>query len=217
MPSAMNRLRDVALLTGDADALRDALRKDDGGLGAALGVSVDQLRELSSRRDVSDRLRDLVLRARHREAALRDDGRRERALVAAERLVAGVRWLDAGVELEPRVLLGDLLADTAKPWLSLVVDGSDVVVSRARLRRAALALRPFGDTRALVDSQALRLRWRGGLGGLNFNSQVQHVRDDSLVLRVVLSRPAAQPAKCARPRRADRRGWLTDVLTEVVG
>lgn len=217
MASATTRLRELALVADDAEALRDALRDGAGCLGAALGVSAVQLEELVRRDDVVDRFRRLVVRARHREAALRDDGRSRRALAAAERLVAGARWSDGGVELSPQVLLGDLLADSAKPWLSLEVDGSDVVVSRSRLRRAALALRPFGDVRALADSQALRLRWRGGRGGLNFTSQAAHVHDHGLVLRVVLDRPVSQPVERCRPRQPERQSWLTDVLADVIG
>ena len=217
MPSATTRLRELAWIADDADALRDALREDAGCLGAVLGLSADQLEKLATRDDIVDRFRHLVAGARHRDAALRHHGRSQRALAAAERLVAGARWLDSGVELEPHVLLGDLLADATRPWLSLVVDGRDVVVSRSRLRRAAVALRPFGDVRALADSQALRLRWRGGRGGLNFTSQGAHVHDDSLLLRVVLDRPVPQPVERCQPCVRERQSWLTDVLAEVVG
>ncbi len=217
MASATTRLRELARIADDAEALRDALRDDAGCLGTALGVSADRIEELASRDDFAGRFRQLVAGARRRQAALRDEGRSQRALAAAERLVAGARWLDAGVQLEPHVLLGDLLADAAKPWLSLVVDGSDVVISRARLRRAAVALRPFGDVRALADSLALRLRWRGGRGGLNFNSQPHHVRDDSLLLRVVMDRPVIQPVERVLRPMAGRKGWFADVLAEVVG
>lgn len=217
MSNATTRLRELALIANDADALQDALREHAGCLGAALDVSADQFRELASRDDIIDQFRQLVARARQREAVLRDDGRRARAGAASERLVSGARWLDAGVELEPHVLLGELLADAAKPWLNLMVDGSDVVISRARLRRAALALRPFSDVRAFADSQALRLRWRCGRGGLNLTSQAQQVHDDSLVLRVVLDRPVAQPVKRAQRRPPERQSWFGHVLAEVVG
>lgn len=217
MSSATTRLRELALIADDADALRDVLREHAERLGGALGVSADQLEELARRDDISDRFRHLVVRARQREAVLREDGRRERALGAAAQLVSGARWLDAGVELEPHVLLGELLADAAKPWLGLMVDGGDVVLCRARLRRAALALRPFRDVCAFADSRALRLRWRGGRGGLNLTSQAQHVHDDSLVLRVVLERPVTQPVTRAQRRPPERQGWVGDVLAEVVG
>jgi hypothetical protein len=217
MASATTRLRELALVADDAEALRDALREDAGCLGAALGVSAVQLEELAQRDDVVERTRRLVVRARHHEALRRAHCQSNRALVAADRLVAGARWLDSGVELEQQVLLGDLLADTARPWLGLLFEGSDVVVSRPRLRRAALALRPFGDVRALADSQALRLRWRGGRGGLNFTSQAAHVHDHGLVLRVVLDRPVSQPVERCRPRQPERQSWLTDVLADVIG
>lgn len=217
MPSATTRLRGLPWIADDADALRDALREDAGCLGAVLGLSADQLEKLATRDDIVDRFRHLVAGARHRDAALRHHGRSQRALAAADRLVAGARWLDSGVELEPHALLGDLLADATRPWLSLVVDGRDVVVSRSRLRRAAVALRPFGDVRALADRLALRLRWRAGRGGLSFNSQAHHVHDDSLLLRVVIDRPVMQPVDRVLPPVAGRKGWFADVLAEVVG
>ncbi|MFO0564308.1 MAG: hypothetical protein U0263_01525 [Polyangiaceae bacterium] len=217
MPSATTRLRELARIADDAEALRDALREDAGCLGEALGVSAEQIDELAQRDDVVAHFRRLAVRARHQEALLRADVQARRALAAADRLVAGARWLDSGVELEPRVLLGDVLADTARPWLALRVDGSDVVISRARLRRAALALRAFQDVRALADSQALRLRWRGGRGGLNFSSQGGHVHDGTLVLRVVLDRPVTRPAQRARPSVPAHQSWLNDVFADVIG
>lgn len=217
MASTTARLRELALIADDADALRDALRDDAGCLGAALGVSDRELLELSGHADVCDRVRRLLDQTRRRTAIAHSAERERRSVEAAGRLVTGARWLDAGVELDPRVLLGDLLADPLRPWLGLVVDGSDVVIARARLRRVALALRPFPDVRASADSRTLRLRWREGRGGLNLHTQAAHVHDDSLVLRVVLERPAVQRVIAVEARPTAKRTWLSDVLAEVAG
>lgn len=222
MPSPRTKLRELTLLArDDGHALRDALRGDAADLGEALGVSEQDLRALAEREDVDAgrsvlRILDHVRRQTvERQAAERE----RRALKAAHQLALTARWLDVGAELEPRVLLGDLLADGAKPWVTLAVDGCDVVVSRARLRQVASALRPFRDLRAFVDTQALRLRWRQGLGGLNFRSQAAQVRDESSVLRVVLERPRARTVEALdrpRPGRSTNT-WLVDVVAEIVG
>lgn len=221
MPGPRAKLRDLALLArDDADALRDALRADAGCLGVALGVPEQELRALAEDEQGGTRGVLRILDHVRRQAIDRQALEREqRALTAAHQLVVTAHWLDVGVELDPRVLLGDLLADRGKPWIGLLVDGAHVIVSRARLRRAALALRPFADQSAFVDTQALRLRWRGGLGGLNFSSQAGHVRGESQVLRVVLERPKAQPVESLhRPRPlCPSNTWLADVVSELVG
>jgi hypothetical protein len=50
-------------------------------------------------------------------------------MTAGHELALTACWLDVGVELDPRLLLGDLLADGGRPWIGLLVDGVDVVVS----------------------------------------------------------------------------------------
>lgn len=222
MRSPSARLRELAQLArDDADALREILRDDAGPLGAALGVPEHELRALAERGDDDARLgvRRILDHLRRQSIERQAAEREQRAVTAAQELALTARWFDVGVELDPRLMLGDLLADGSKPWIALMVDGADVVVSRARLRRAASALRPFQDLHAFVDPQALRLRWRGGRGGLNFRSQAAHVHDESLLLRVVIERPKMQPGEALyrpTPVRASSK-WLTDAFAEFVG
>ncbi len=222
MPSPSAKLRELAILVrDDADALREVLRDDAGPLGAALDVPAHELRALAERGDDdTGRSVRLILDHVRRQTTARQAAERERrAMIAAHQLAITARWLDVGVELDPRLLLGDLLADGGRAWIGLLVDGVDVVVSRARLRRAAAALRPFTDLRAFIDTQALGLRWRGGRGGLNFRSQAAQVSDESLVLRAVLERPRVQPVEVLHRPRSVRQSttWLADVIAEFAG
>lgn len=222
MASPRTKLRELALLArDDVDALRDTLREDAGSLGAVLGVSDTELVSLAERADgdVSKRVLAILDHVRRHAVAQNGTERERRAFAAARELALGARWLDAGAELDPRIVLGELLVDGSKPWVGFLVDGAEIIVSRARLRGAALAMRPFCDLRALVDEQALQLRWRRGLGGLNFRSQAAEVRDASLTVRVVIERPRVQPAPVVfRPRpRPTAPCWLTDALAELIG
>jgi hypothetical protein len=221
MPSARTKLRELAILArDDADALRDTLREDAEFLGAALGVSQHELRALAERDDANagDRVRRLLDHARRHSTDQGSMARERRATSAARELGLTARWLDVGAEIDPRILLGDLLADGSKPWIGFMVDGADVIVSRATLRRAAIALKPLPEVRGFIDAQALRLRWRAGRGGLNLRAQASDIRDPALVLRVVLERPRAQPAPVVTPTRPSARPppWLADVIAELV-
>lgn len=222
MPSARTKLRELAILAReDADALRDTLREDAEFLGAALGVSHHELRALAESGDTnaSDRVRHLLDHARRHLIDQGSSERERRAMAAARELGLSARWLDVGAELDPRILLGELLVDGSKTWIGFLVDGAEVVVSRATLRRASIALRPFAQVRGFIDGQALRLRWRAGRGGLNLRARGSDVTDQALVLRVVLERPRVQPVPTVSPRRSCAKppSWLADVIAQLVG
>lgn len=104
-----------------------------------------------------------------RRVAREHAGEREtRAEGAARTLTASARHRLERVELDPDVLLGDLLADSSKKYVAFELTGVRVVMPRLLLLRARAALRGFPDVTACIDERGLRLSWRGGLGGLNF-------------------------------------------------
>ncbi len=220
LPAA--KQRELSLLVrDDVEALRSVLLEEAGSLGAVLGVPSQQLEALAAagvgevRRGVTELL-ETSRRCRTRALMAHGAGAASRA---AERLALTARWSHSGVELDPATVLRPLLSDRTRPWVAFQVDGEAVVVRRATLKRAAAALRPFGDVRVLVTADALRLRWRRGVGGLDLRSQAGHAQDESLVLRVVLERPAAQPVQALPRPQASRstRSWLGEVIAELTG
>ncbi len=96
-----------------------------------------------------------------------------RAERAARALAGSARHRLERVELDPAILLGDLLADGSKKYIGFELTGVRVVVARQLLLRARMALRPFPDVTATIDEKGLRLGWRGGRGGLHFRPQLE--------------------------------------------
>ncbi|MBX3203584.1 MAG: hypothetical protein KF764_00885 [Labilithrix sp.] len=131
-----------------------------------------------------------------------------RAELAARALAASARRRLERVELDPALLLGDLLADGSRKFIGFELTGVRLVMLRHMLIRARGALRGFPDVAAHVNEQGLHLTWRGGRGGLNLRPQAEE--RGAAVLHVDL-----RPAR--RSPRADRSGpvLLAEVLANL--
>lgn len=172
---------------------------------------VARLGELELDRDDADlalQLAPAIGKYKRRVAREQAGGREARAKGAARALAASARhWLER-VELEPAILLGDLLADGSKQYIAFELTGTRVVMLRQLLLRARVALRGFADVAAHIDEQGLHLSWRGGRGALNLRPQLD---ERGAAVLVVDLRPARRPA------RADRSGpvLLAEVLASL--
>lgn len=115
--------------------------------------------------------------------------RSEVSLRAAHRLAVSARRAYGRIELDVDVLLGDLLLDAQKKYISFETNTKRIPVLRQVLVRVRAALRAFPDVAAFVDERGLHVVWRGGRGGLNLRPQVEERGTE--VLHVDL-RPAGQ-------------------------
>lgn len=126
-----------------------------------------------------------------------------RAERAARALAALAHHRVERVELDPALLLGDLLADCSKKYIRFELTGVRIVMARHLLIRARVALRPFADVTATIDEKGLRLGWRGARGGLHFRPQLEE--RGAAVLLVDLRAPVQQrsPARSGPVLLAD--------------
>ena len=186
-------------------------------MAGALGTDVEELervRGLDSEERVT-RLRVRVRRAREQGQAAHGEAMRNLSLLAAGMLAELARWQEERVELDARILLGNLLADSASKYVRFDAEGfGAVVVRRAKLREASKVLR-FPDLRASLDHRGLLFHWRGGVGGLVLTSQDVERKDRNAVLHVVLPRPRARVVELPQvevPKLRRAPAWMTDVL-----
>jgi hypothetical protein len=120
------------------------------------------------------------------------------------------------VELDPRIVLGNLLADRTRAFVRFRTEGYEpVVVARPKLREASRALR-FPDLRCSIDDRGLWFRWREGVGGLRLVSQDVRQRQDDDILFVPLERPRPERLESRhleRPRRNP--AWIGEVIADL--
>lgn len=157
--------------------------------------------------DLALQLAPAIGRYKRTTAGAHSDERASRAAAAAQHLTASAVHHADRVELEPRVLLGELLAGSQK-YISLELTTTPVWLHRQTLLRAKTALRPFRDLNSFVDERGLHLRWRAGRGGLNLGPQAAE-RGVS-VLHVDL-----RPVSRLRGLRQSPPVLLADVLTDL--
>lgn len=157
--------------------------------------------------EIALQLASTVGHYKRRTAALADDEHAERAAAAVRQLVATTRNRGEWLEVDPELLLGDLLVDKKVKYVSFELAEARVPVLRTALARARSPLRNFIDTAASIDTQGVHLRWRGGRGGLNFHPQVEE--RGAHVLHVDL-----RPRPSVR-RRLPRPLLLADVLADL--
>jgi hypothetical protein len=179
-------------------------------LAAALGSTPEDLRASVDVPDevVAPRVRARL--ARHREIdqerkALEDG---ELAMRAAATLGRTVRWTERGGVLDTDLLLGDVLLDRAKKYITFKADDFVTTVERETVARTALLRRVFIDVAAWVDADGLHVRWRGGRGGYNWKPRSVALVDRMLVLSVELQAPARTAAR--HPG-----AWLGELLQEM--
>lgn len=169
-----------------------------------VGVPVDLERDDT---EVALQLAPAIGRFKRRDAHLRTGEQEQRTTTAARQLIATARRRGDWIELDADVLLGELLADKRKKYISFELPAGRVSILRSALTKARGPLRVFIDVAAYVDDRGLHLRWRGGHGGLNFRPQVEE-RGAGLLL--VDLRPAP-PGRRPLPRPVH----LADVLAEL--
>jgi len=168
-----------------------------GELSLLLGVPEPALR-------ASEHLDDgLLARELDRLLRQRGDGSRQRRLAvtaehtasAAYRIARSATWTDDFIELDDRLLLGDLLVDSTKKFICFYFDLAAVTVVRLKLKEIGrvVTCAKYPDRRAFLDQRGLHIRWREARGGLDLISQTIVPADEPSVLDVVLERP---------PRRA---------------
>jgi|GEM_PF-3057650 hypothetical protein len=209
-------VRELALLVRapepGSNNLGGFLADNAGELAQELGVSASKLEaeRIVDDEELAPRIRQLLERARNHHIVEHLGRRRQRSLEAARRLGSTARWTEVGAELDVDVLLGVLLADRTKKWVSFdsQID-LKVVVPRHLIADAAPLRRLHIDLASFVDDKGLHFRWKGGRGGYNWRSR----EVDPCFADQVLTVPLAPRAVPAHQRR--RGQWVGEILREM--
>jgi hypothetical protein len=139
---------------------------------------------------------------------------RDMALAVAQQLGATAVWTNDIAMLDVRLLLGELLVDTTRSYITLDAGsthgGFRVSLPRSLLVNAARELGQRPDLVAWVDQAGLNFRWNQERGGLNFFSQRVPASEAANVLTVSFLPPLVR-----LHRAPTRSGWFSDLLSEV--
>jgi hypothetical protein len=129
----------------------------------------------------------LLEQARRRRG--RDDlnRRRERSIAAAIRLGRSARWTELGAELDVDLLLGEVLADQIRKWVTFEGEGLTVTIPRHLIAATRLVARQHLDVGAYIDEHGLHFRWRAGRGRYNWRPHVPRPGLEAHVLTVPLA------------------------------
>jgi hypothetical protein len=205
-------LRELALLVrapepGTSNLAAHAVENADV-LGEVLHVLPKYLRGLEGRDDdeVAPRLRRWLEVAGSAALDSRQARRATQSLRAASIIGDNPRWTDGRAVLDVNLLLGDLLADRTRVFLSFHLPGHEITVERRTLADVTFVRRVYLDVVGFADADGLHFRWRGGRGGFNWKTQVVPAHQRDRVLDVTLRAPHLSPARGA---------WLGDVLLEL--
>ena len=188
-----------AFLAANADALAPAL----GSSPEDLQASVEMPDEV-----VAPRVKARLARRRELDQERDRQEDAEVATRAAATLGRTVRWTEQGAVLDTDLLLGDVLVDREKKYVTFKGEDFTVAVERDTLARAAMVRRIYLDVAACVDADGLHVRWRGGRGGYNWKPRFVAPADRERVLTVAL--PPLVRAAVPRPG-----AWLGDLLVEL--
>src|SRR4051812_9618872 len=169
--------RMLRIVEPGANNLGQYLAAGGEGLAGRLGIDVEKFAALVELPDeqIAPLLEQLFEhRASERVAAHHADVR-EISLAAAQRLGATANWTNDVAAIDVRLLLGELLLDTSRSYITVdalnLGGGFRVSLPRSLLVNVAKELGRRPDLLAGIDDQGLHLRWNCGRGGLNFISQ----------------------------------------------
>jgi hypothetical protein len=182
-------------------------------LGTTLPELGHRLQQPQQRR--LDDVRRLIRTAQEQREAIRAEQRRNLAIAAGIMLAGLARWTETRVELDARIVLGNLLVDASKKAVHFDVErGPSITISRAKLSEASRALK-FPDLRCFVDARGLHFRWRDGVGGLDLHTQ-DRAWNDNGVLTVALSRPQRRPKRQPQLEVVQNRpSWIGNVFADL--
>lgn len=181
------------------------LRAHAAVLGPALALDEHVLQGMSDQPDhlLAPKIEVALRRLKDRLAAQEAEVDEARARAAARELAARARWNSGGTELDPAVLLGDLLVDRSVKYVGFDFADMVVAVERKKLVATVRVISSKPDLIAFVDTNGLHVRWNHGRGGLNWHPQQVLPGEHDRVLHVPLRRP---------PLR--RPAWSWDALLE---
>jgi len=200
------------------EELNELVQEHGNAIAGALGISTKQLesicKALPMDRTVKVRVALRRFRERHAESLRRQA--QNLSIAAADMLVGLSRWHPERVDVDPRIVLGTLLADRQRKAIRFDLEGrSSVIILREKLKEAGRAL-PFSDLRCFIDDRGLNFHWHGGRGGLVLVSQSVEKFESNAVLTVEFPkpRPKAKPSLVPVSPITPSPAWLGDVLME---
>jgi hypothetical protein len=160
-------------------------------LAPVLGARADQLEEAAQHEDFPRRLRRHLVGLRRGERAARAVEGGITASNVAAAVGASVSWRVGEAHLDVQLLLDAGLTAAAADHVRFEGNELDVAIAKKTLVDLRRHLPRFPDLGAYVDAGGLHLRWRGGLGQLNFRPQKCLPTATVVLLRRVVVRPAA--------------------------
>jgi hypothetical protein len=192
-------------LAEHGEELADRLRVDTAKLSALAELPDEQVAPL---------LKQLFEHLASERSAVHQAEVRDMALAVAQQLGATAVWTSDIAALDVRLLLGDLLLDTRRSYITLDAvsthGGFQVSLPRSLLVNVAKELGRRPDLLTWVDEVGLHFRWNHGCGGLNFLSQRVPASEAANVLHVHILSPLTK-----LHRAPSRSGWFSDLLSEV--
>jgi hypothetical protein len=198
-----DRLRELLLLLRSpergATNLGEFLAAHADELSSPLGTTPDDLRRGSQTDDAElyPRLAERAKRAAERRRGTKRLLLSERARAAADRLALTARWMGRAVVLDSDLVLGDLVVDVTIRHVGFALEHvGTVFVLRDLLHRARLLHRLFMDVASFVDAAGVHLRWRGGVGRIDFKRAELEALDarDALVVSIPSSCGSFRPS-----------------------
>jgi hypothetical protein len=113
-------------------------------------------------------------------------------------------WTELGAELDVDLLLGDVLVDQTRKWVTFEGEGLSVSIPRHLIAATRLVARQHLDLAAYVDEHGLHFRWRGGRGRYNWCSHALRPGLEAHVITVPLA-PKVVPVVMPESRVEHRR------------
>jgi len=186
----LRQLQQLVKLEGADDEVLAFVIANLAVVASALGAREDQLEEAMRHEDFPGRLRRHLVGLRQRERAVRAVEGGVTASKVAAALGASAAWHEEGAHLDVQLLLDAGLTAAGVDHVRFEGNGLDVAIAKRTLVDLRRHLPRFPDLGAYVDVGGLHLRWRGGLGQLNFSPQKCLPTATVVPLRQPVVRPA---------------------------
>lgn len=212
--AALERM--IHVVEPGADNLSKYIAEHGQALASRLGVDAARFIALTELPDeqIASRLAQLFNHRTDERDAAHQAEVQAIALTAAEQLGATAVWVNDVAVLDVGLLLGELLVDEHRNYITLDAHechrSFQVSLPRSLLVDVARAIGQRPDLLAGANKGGLHIRWKQGRGGLDLFPRSVRASEARNALVVHLPQPVTTST-----RRPTRGGWFTELLSEV--